>query len=279
MVSVAERARPRAEAGGRGGASSSVAGCVRSVRSRRNSVYGEGDPCAALMVIGEGPGETEDQARSARSSAVPANLLDQMLARRSASRARTCSSAIPSSAGPTLDDGVRLRNRAPQPDEMANCRPYLDEQIEVIRPSVILCLGAPAAKSFIGPKLLDHETTRPVVRRAERHPADRHVPSRLHPAPHRRRTQRHQAPRLGRPQDGPPTPRRAAPRRNPGNRTDRPFRRLAARAAPAVGPCFDRLSMTQRLSPLSPREAPRMARAWAAAQHDTAFVTPEPVEG
>jgi len=53
---------------------------------------------------------------------------------------------------PTLDDGVRLRNRPPDPDEMANCRPYLDEQIEIIRPRIILCLGAPAVKSFLGPK-------------------------------------------------------------------------------------------------------------------------------
>jgi DNA polymerase len=53
---------------------------------------------------------------------------------------------------PTFDDGVRLRNRAPLPDEMENCRPYLDEQIEIIRPRVILCLGAPSAKSFLGPK-------------------------------------------------------------------------------------------------------------------------------
>ncbi len=35
---------------------------------------------------------------------------------------------------------------------MANCRPYLDEQIEIIRPRVILALGAPAAKSFLGPQ-------------------------------------------------------------------------------------------------------------------------------
>jgi len=41
-------------------------------------------------------------------------------------------------------------NRAPLPEEMANCRPYLDEQIDIIRPTVILALGAPAAKSFLG---------------------------------------------------------------------------------------------------------------------------------
>jgi DNA polymerase len=53
---------------------------------------------------------------------------------------------------PTLDDGRRLRNRAPDPQEMKNCRPYLDLQIEIIRPRVILALGAPAAKSFMGEK-------------------------------------------------------------------------------------------------------------------------------
>jgi DNA polymerase len=35
---------------------------------------------------------------------------------------------------------------------MANCRPYLDEQIEIVSPRIILALGAPAARSFLGPK-------------------------------------------------------------------------------------------------------------------------------
>ncbi|MDP9110304.1 MAG: uracil-DNA glycosylase, partial [Candidatus Eremiobacteraeota bacterium] len=51
---------------------------------------------------------------------------------------------------PTVKDGDKLRNRAPEPQEMENCRPYLDEQIDLIRPAVILTLGAPAAKSFLG---------------------------------------------------------------------------------------------------------------------------------
>jgi DNA polymerase len=53
---------------------------------------------------------------------------------------------------PTLDDGTRLRNRPPDPAEMTNCRPWLDEQIEIIAPRVLLALGAPAAKSFLGPR-------------------------------------------------------------------------------------------------------------------------------
>jgi DNA polymerase len=42
------------------------------------------------------------------------------------------------------------RNRAPEPQEMENCRSFLDEQIEIVAPEVILALGAPAAKSFLG---------------------------------------------------------------------------------------------------------------------------------
>jgi DNA polymerase len=51
---------------------------------------------------------------------------------------------------PTLHENGKLKNRAPTPVEMANCRPYLDEQIDIIAPDVILALGAPAAKSFLG---------------------------------------------------------------------------------------------------------------------------------
>ena len=117
---------------------------------RRNSVYGEGDPCARVMVIGEGPGETEDQLGRPFVGRA-GQLLDRMLLAIGLAREEVfiCNTV---KCRPTFDDGVRLRNRAPEPAEMANCRPCLDEQIEVIRPSVILCLGAPAVKSFLGPK-------------------------------------------------------------------------------------------------------------------------------
>lgn len=118
--------------------------------TRCNNVYGEGDPCARLMVVGEGPGETED--RLGRPFVGRAGqLLDQMLAAIDLPREDVyiCNTV---KCRPTLDDGGKLRNRAPEPLEMANCRPYLDEQIDIIAPTVILALGAPAAKSFLGPK-------------------------------------------------------------------------------------------------------------------------------
>jgi len=118
--------------------------------TRRNSVYGEGDPCAALMVVGEGPGETEDKLGRPFVGRA-GELLDKMLASIDLPREDVyiCNTV---KCRPTLDTGHRIANRAPTPDEMRNCRPYLDEQIELIRPRVILALGAPAAKSFMGDK-------------------------------------------------------------------------------------------------------------------------------
>ena len=115
---------------------------------RRNNVYGEGDPCARLMVVGEGPGETEDQlGRPFVGKA--GQLLDRMLAAIGLPRGDVyicntvkCRPTLPGPSGP--------RNRAPDAQEMENCRPFLDEQIEIVAPHVILALGAPAAKSFLG---------------------------------------------------------------------------------------------------------------------------------
>ena len=115
---------------------------------RRNNVYGEGDPCARLMVVGEGPGETEDQLGRPFVGRA-GQLLDRMLAAIGLAREEVyicntvkCRPTLPGTNGP--------RNRAPEPEEMENCRPFLDEQIEIIAPEVILALGAPAAKSFLG---------------------------------------------------------------------------------------------------------------------------------
>lgn len=118
--------------------------------TRTNSVYGEGDPVASLMVVGEGPGETEDKVGRPFVGRA-GELLDKMLLAIGLPREDVyiCNTV---KCRPTLDTGTRLANRAPTPDEMRNCRPYLDEQIEIIRPRVILALGAPAAKSFMGEK-------------------------------------------------------------------------------------------------------------------------------
>jgi DNA polymerase len=115
---------------------------------RQNNVYGEGNACAQLMVVGEGPGETEDQLGRPFVGRA-GQLLDRMLAAIGLARSEVyicntvkCRATVPGPNGP--------RNRAPDQLEMDNCRPFLDEQIEIVAPRVILALGAPAAKSFVG---------------------------------------------------------------------------------------------------------------------------------
>ena len=146
-MTLAERARrERALAD----AARVVEGCRRCGigATRTRAVYGEGNPCADVMCVGEGPGETED--RLGRPFVGRAGeLLDKMLAAIGLAREDVyiCNTV---KCRPTLDNGHRLANRAPTPDEMKNCRQYLDAQIEIIRPRVVLALGAPAAKSFMG---------------------------------------------------------------------------------------------------------------------------------
>ena len=116
--------------------------------TRTHSVYGEGRADARLMLIGEGPGETED--RTGRPFVGRAGeLLEKMLAAIELGRDDVFI-ANTVKCRPTLVENGRTKNRPPTIDEMANCRPYLDEQIDLLRPEIILCLGAPAAKSFLG---------------------------------------------------------------------------------------------------------------------------------
>lgn len=115
---------------------------------RRNNVFGEGDPCARLMVVGEGPGETEDELGRPFVGRA-GQLLDRMLVAIGLPREDVyicntvkCRATIPGPNGP--------RNRAPDQQEMENCRSFLDKQIEIVSPEIILALGSPAAKSFLG---------------------------------------------------------------------------------------------------------------------------------
>jgi DNA polymerase len=146
-VSIAERTR-RERAIERASAIVSLCRKCAIGSTRRNAVYGEGDPCAQLMVVGEGPGETEDKLGRPFVGRA-GELLDKMLLAIDLPREDVfiCNTV---KCRPTIDVGHRLANRAPTPDEMRNCRPYLEEQIEIVRPRVILTLGAPAAKSFMG---------------------------------------------------------------------------------------------------------------------------------
>ena len=122
-----------------------VKGCTRCPlhRTRTNDVFGEGNPQARLMCIGEGPGETED--RLGRPFVGRAGeLLDKLLAAIDLPRAEVYIANIVKSRPP--------QNRKPLPDEVAACIPFLYRQIAIIRPRVILALGGTAGESLLGVK-------------------------------------------------------------------------------------------------------------------------------
>ena len=115
-----------------------VARAVRSCtdcplhRGRANAVPGEGSPEAELMFIGEGPGFHED--RQGRPFVGPAgNLLEGLLASIGTNRDAVF-----------IANMVKCRppdNRDPQPSEIAACSKYLDRQIELVNPRLIVTLG------------------------------------------------------------------------------------------------------------------------------------------
>lgn len=120
-----------------------VAACTRCPlhRTRTNSVPGEGNPKARLMLIGEGPGETED--RLGRPFVGRAGeLLDKLLGAIELPRADVYIANIVKSRPP--------QNRKPLPDEVAACIPFLYRQIAIVRPRVILALGGTAGESLLG---------------------------------------------------------------------------------------------------------------------------------
>lgn len=126
--------------------SSKVDGCTRcklAREGRTNIVFGEGNPAADLMFIGEGPGRDEDIQGKPFVGRAGQKLNDIIIA-----------------MGLTRDDVyianiVKCRppeNRNPEPDEISSCIPFLDQQISIIRPKVICSLGAISAHTLLDTK-------------------------------------------------------------------------------------------------------------------------------
>jgi DNA polymerase len=123
-----------------------VQGCTRCrlAEGRRSVVFGSGDPDADLMFIGEGPGAEED--RQGLPFVGPAGaLLTKIIAAIGMSRDQVYIANIVKCRPPG--------NRDPQPDEVTACRGYLERQIELIRPRVIVALGRVAAQTLLGTDL------------------------------------------------------------------------------------------------------------------------------
>ena len=114
--------------------------CQDLAQHRKQTVFGNGNPDADIVFIGEAPGADEDE------QGVPfvgqaGELLNDILTKSNLHREDVYICNI-----------LRCRppgNRNPMPDEAAYCRPFLDRTLEIIQPKFICCLGTIAAKNLL----------------------------------------------------------------------------------------------------------------------------------
>jgi uracil-DNA glycosylase family 4 len=125
------------------GLQAAVAACrkCRLCETRTNTVFGVGPRQASLMVVGEGPGADED-AKGEPFVGRAGKLLDEML--RAIGRSRGTDTFIA--------NVVKCRppgNREPSDDEAEHCRPFLEQQLRLVRPKLIVALGRIAAQRLL----------------------------------------------------------------------------------------------------------------------------------
>ena len=115
----------------------------RLATGRHTIVFGQGDPHAKLVFVGEGPGADED-AQGLPFVGRAGQLLNRMIQFIGMKREEVY-----------ICNVVKCRppgNRTPLPDEIEACSPFLYRQIEAIKPRLVCCLGAPAVRTVLGIK-------------------------------------------------------------------------------------------------------------------------------
>ncbi len=113
------------------------------------TVFGEGLPGAEVMLVGEQPGDKED--RAGRPFVGPAGqLLDRALAQAGIDRSRAYVTNAVKHFKWRPAGKVRLHQK-PNAEEVRACRPWLELELELIGPRVVVCLGATAAQALLGP--------------------------------------------------------------------------------------------------------------------------------
>jgi DNA polymerase len=111
--------------------------------TRKTIVFGQGDPHAPLVFVGEGPGADEDE-QGLPFVGRAGKLLNRMIQSAGMKREEVYICNIVKCRPPM--------NRTPEKDEVDACSPFLFRQIQAIQPRLICCLGAPAMKTLLGIK-------------------------------------------------------------------------------------------------------------------------------
>ncbi len=114
--------------------------CGQLACTRKQTVFGVGNPNARLCFVGEAPGADEDE------QGIPfvgraGQLLTKIIEACTLTRDKVYILNVLKCRPPG--------NRTPEPEEIADCREYLDRQLEIIRPEFICCLGATAARTLL----------------------------------------------------------------------------------------------------------------------------------
>ncbi len=121
--------------------------CPNLASSRTQTVFGVGNPDAEIMFIGEAPGADED-AQGEPFVGRAGQLLTKIIKAMGFAREEVYIANI-LKCRPDVPAGS-FGNRPPTPREMQTCRPYLMEQIDIIKPKVIVALGAVAVEGLLG---------------------------------------------------------------------------------------------------------------------------------
>jgi DNA polymerase len=121
--------------------------CSHLASSRKNVVFGVGNLDADLMFVGEAPGADEDEKAEpfvGKAGQLLTKIIETMGLRRADVYIGNILKCRPDTPGQTAG------NRKPTADEMATCIPYLHEQIDLIRPRVLVALGGTAVEGLLG---------------------------------------------------------------------------------------------------------------------------------
>ncbi len=120
-----------------------IGDCTRCAlhKGRNKIVFADGDPDARLMFVGEGPGADED-AQGLPFVGRAGQLLNNMIGAMGLKREEVYIANVVKCRPP--------QNRTPEPDEANTCSPFLFRQIDVVRPEVLVALGATAATYLLG---------------------------------------------------------------------------------------------------------------------------------
>ena len=119
-------------------------------KNATQTVFGEGSQPADIMLVGEQPGDQED--RSGHPFVGPAGkLLDQALADAGIDRSEVyVTNVVKHFRWTPAERGKRRIHKKPRASEIQACRPWLDAELEIVKPKIVVCLGASAAQALLG---------------------------------------------------------------------------------------------------------------------------------